>query len=591
MHDRPSTRPRLRARSVPRARRAAVRLGAIVGTVLLGTVGTAITAYVLTDTLGGESRAMAGQKPDLIPAERQTFEITTTATGELAAARQIELRNQLEQPTTITEIIREGTQVTAGEVLVRLNADSIQQQIDEELLRVAEARAELTVAENAYQIQVTDNDSALRAAEVALALAELELRKWREGEVVSRRQALALALEKAVRERERLKEKYEQAVALQAQGFLSRDELKRDELALLEAEAALQTASLNQRVYEEFEYPRDEKTRLSEVDKAAAELEKVRRQNESNLASREATLANRRQQLALREARLDKLREQRELATIRAPSDGLVVYATSLNRDRWGNANDGTLDIGRTVQRNTPLIILPDVSDMVASVRVHESLLGRIQRGQRATVRIDALGGRSVPGVVSEIGVIAESGGFRDPNLREYTVRITLDLGEIRGAVKPSMRAEATIYLDRVVDALAVPVQSIFSDSGVNYVLVPERDRFRRVPIRVGRRSDRLAEVLAGLEPGTRVLIREPRPNEVIAAPWDSRALAAIGLRLNENGRAVPLQAGPRPAAGEGLPALSPGEAGAEPGRRPGTPATRPPARSAPETPESPAGT
>ncbi len=563
------------ASSRPRRRHGAVRLGAVVGIVLLGAAGTAIAAYILSDTMGGESRGVAGQKPDLIPAERQTFEVTTTATGELAAARQIELRNQLEQPTTITEIIREGTQVNAGEVLVRLNADNIQQQIDEEMLRVAEARAELTVAENAYQIQLTDNDSTLRAAEVALALAELELRKWREGEVVSRRQSLDLALEKATRERERLKEKYEQAIALQAQGFLSRDELKRDELALLEAEAALQTATLNRSVYEEFEYPRDEKTRLSDVDKAAAELEKVRRQNDSNLASREATLANRRQQLALREARLDKLREQRDLATIRAPSDGLVVYATSLNRDRWGNANDGTLDIGRTVQRNTPLIVLPDVSDMVASVRVHESLLGRIQRGQRATIRIDALGGRSVPGVISDIGVIAESGGFRDPNLREYTVRIALELGEIRGAVKPSMRAEATIYLDRVVDALAVPVQSIFSDSGVNYVLVPDRDRFKRVPVRVGRRSDRLAEVLAGLDAGTRVLIREPRANEVLTTPWDSQALAAVGLRMNDNGRAVPLQSGPRVPAGNGPPAQTPSEAGAEPGRR-----QRPPAAS-----------
>lgn len=574
MHDRRSNSTLPSASSGLR-RRGAVRLGAVVGIVLLGAAGTAIAAYVLSDTLGGESRGVAGQKPDLIPAERQTFEITTTATGELAAARQIELRNQLEQPTTITEIIREGTQVNAGEVLVRLNADNIQQQIDEEMLRVAEARADLTVAENAYQIQLTDNDSTLRAAEVALALAELELRKWREGEVVSRRQSLDLALEKATRERERLKEKYEQAIALQAQGFLSRDELKRDELALLEAEAALQTATLNRSVYEEFEYPRDEKTRLSDVDKAVAELEKVRRQNDSNLASREATLANRRQQLALREARLDKLREQRDLAIIRAPSDGLVVYATSLNRDRWGNANDGSLDIGRTVQRNTPLIVLPDVSDMVASVRVHESLLGRIQRGQRATIRIDALGGRSVPGVISDIGVIAESGGFRDPNLREYTVRISLELGEIRGAVKPSMRAEATIYLDRVVDALAVPVQSIFSDSGVNYVLVPDRDRFKRVPVRVGRRSDRLAEVLAGLDAGTRVLIREPRANEVLTTPWDSQALAAVGLRMNDNGRAVPLQSGPRGPAGNGPPAQPPSEAGAEPGRR-----QRPPAAS-----------
>jgi HlyD family secretion protein len=490
--------------------------------------------------------------PDTARAQRMSFEISTVASGELEALRQVELRSQIEQDTAITEIVREGVQVKAGDVILRLNSDTIQTQIDEESLRVETARAEFASAENNYLIQVSDNESEAAKALLTVELAELELRQWLEGEVKSKRQANDLAFEKAVRELDRLKEKYQRSVVLEKQGFLSRDELKRDEVQYLEAQAALKTAELDRQVYDDFQFPKDQKTKQSAVDQAKAELDRTKRQGLSQLATKEAERNNKRTQLFLREQKLAKLREQLEATTIRAPSDGLVVYATSVNRDRWGNNNDGTLDVGRIVKRNTPLIILPDTSEMVASVRVHESLTGRIRKGQPTTVKIDALGGRTVPGEVLSVGVIAESGGMRDPNLREYTVKIKLDMAAVPQALKPSMRCEAEILLDRVTDRLAIPIQSVFTDGMVRYVLTPEGNRFRKTPVRLGRRSERLAEVSAGIAENTPVLLRAPMPGELIERPWEKDELAAVGLNLRPDGRIEPM--GPPPGAEGGRP-------------------------------------
>jgi HlyD family secretion protein len=548
----------------------------IVAAAMLACAGTGVA--LLAGAARQPTTKSADESVDVAVASRQSFDVTTIATGELEARKQIEIRNQLRNASTIVEIVKEGTQVKAGDILVKLNADTIQTQVDEEQLRVRSAEADLSTAENAYLIQVSDNDSALRKAKLDLDLAELELRKWLEGEVKSKRQDNDLALERATRELERLKEKYERAVELQRQGFLSRDELKRDEVAYLEAEAALKTAQLNKRVYNEFEYPKEEKTKQSSVDEARAELDRVGRKNASQLSTREADRSNKRDQLALRQANLAKLKEQLELTVIKAPSEGLVVYDTSLNRDRRGSNDNQPWDVGRSVPANQRLIVLPDTSEMMASVRVHESLTGRIRKGQSVMVKVDAAGGPPLPGMVDSIGVIAESGSWMDPNLREYTVKIKLETSAAEAGLKPSMRCEAEILIDKVDNALSVPIAAVASEGLVRYVWTPSGDRFVRTPVRVGRRSDRFAEVLAGINEGQRVLLRTPTQGEMIDRPWNKEELAAVGLNLLPDGKVAPLPRastpGKRPevSGGGGAPAAP------APGSAPRKPPTAPPA-------------
>lgn len=547
-------------------------VGVLVTVAVLAAAGT--TAWLLLRDGGSSGSSNSGASgggsdaPVLAVAEKQSFEITTTAVGELEAGKQIELRSRLEQTTTIMSIIKEGTQVKAGEVLVTLNSDNLQTQIDEEKPRLATATADLAMSESELKIQGLQNEATERDARLKLALAELELEQWRKGEVVSKRQANDLAFDRATRERERLGEKYQRSVGLAEQGFLSRDELKRDELAKLEADAAFETARLAREVYEGFEYPKEEKTKESAVKQAEAELAKVLEQNKSLLVSRTADVNNKREQKILRESKLAKLEDQKKAATITAPSDGLVVYATSLNRERgWGGNAQAVLDVGTDVKANQPIIVLPDTSQLNAAVRVHESLVQRIRPGvQAAQVRIDALGGQLIPGTVTALGLFAETGGWRDPNLREITIKIALDLSaldaEQRNRIKPSMRAEATIVLDRVNDALAVPAQAVFTEAPVNYVLVPAGRRFDRRPVLIGRRSNRLVEVLAGLNEGDQVLLREPAPGEQSEKRWDAKELAAVGLRLLDDGKVEPIaRRGPPPGMGIGGP--GPGAPGA----------------------------
>lgn len=511
----------------------------VVGVVVLAAGGIGYTQW---DKRGSATAATAGSKTaDRAVAKTIDFEITTTAGGELDARNKKELRSELDREANIVKIVDEGTRVKSGDVLVELNGEKIQQELDQETLDFESASAQKIAADNAYDIQLNENESKLRDGKLKVELAELALQQWLEGEVEMKRQENELAISRAQLEVERLADKFGRSQDLFAQGFISKDECDQDEVAYIEATSKWTTSRLQAEVYEKFQYPKEFKEKDSAVDEAKAALVRVNLNNSSELASKEADKKNRERQVAVRKDKLDKLRKQLDACIIKAPQDGLVVYATSLDRGwgRFGGGGDGGLQIGAQVYPNQLLIVLPDTSDMIASVRVQESLAGRIKPGQAANVKVEAVGGRVFTGSVESIGVLAESGGWRDPNLREYTVKIALDIGDAMEQLKPSMRCEGRLTLGNVSEALSVPVQAVFQEGAVRYVFKEEGLKFARVPVKLGQRSDTHAQILAGVNEGETVLLRQPSAGEVLGGAWDKAKLELAGYKLGENGEPI----------------------------------------------------
>ncbi len=471
-------------------------------------------------------------RADIHAASATSFDITITASGELVAKKQTDLKSRLKRMVAITEVVPEGQFVRVGDVLCRLNSDDIVKRLNEEEDRLRSAENEVQVAENALKIQLSDNESSLRQSQLKIDLAQLELEKWINGDDKEKLQELNLAIERGRLEEDRLRKKLDRSNELFEREFLSSDERERDERDYLEAKRNLETAELRLRVYQEFTRNKELKKLESDVQEAIAERARVESINESNHATRKSQLDFARANLRQRQSEVDKLREELDATTIVAPTAGLVVYQSSIAPDRqWDNR--GPIAVGREIHPNESIIVLPDTREMIASIKVHESLISKVQIGQPAFVSIDAAQGRIFDGRVESIGIVAESGGWRDPNLREYEVRVALDLGDGEHALKPSMRCEATLILDRVENALAVPIQGIFIDGAVNFVYTPEGDRYARVPVRVGRRSDAFAEIADGLASGAKVLLREPDVGQIIKVDFSEDITARFAAGPN----------------------------------------------------------
>jgi HlyD family secretion protein len=168
---------------------------------------------------------------------------------------------------------------------------------------------------------------------------------------------------------------------------------------------------------------------------------------------------------------------------------------------------------------------------MTAEVKVNESLTGLIEKGQRVIITSDAIPDVSIEGEVMSIGVLAESGGWRDPNRRDYTVKVLLtDTKEL--GLKPSMRCKAEVYVGVVADAIYVPLQAVFRAGSDAYVYVPDRGGYAQRRVALGKASGLHVEITNGLDSGETVLLREPEVREIAARLEDQPPLegqAALG--------------------------------------------------------------
>jgi len=482
------------------------------------TTGLVIGAAVAAIALGGAAWMLSGVEASseaIGPADIHTvqpgeFEVTIPASGNLVAQNQVEIRNSLDGSAVITEIVPEGSSVVAGDVLLRLDDQEVKERITTAEESLIQAQANVEADEAALEIAQKSRESSVSAAAVNVKQARLALLAWREGDVVSTRNSNTLAVRTAEKDYARLADKYEKSLALRERDFISQNDLEQDEIAMIRAEAALSKAKLDQEVYNKYTFQKEELAKTSDEQQAVEEQERVDKRTAAQVRSASTKLEAARANEASKQERLDRYLAQLSATTVIAPSDGMVVYGSTMQRDHRGE-NESAFRVGSNVHRNQLLIVLPDTSRMAAEVKVNEALSGLVKVGQRTIIHTDALPDQVFEGAVQSVGVLAEDGGWRDPNRRDYTVYIHLDdIGA--HALKPSMRCTATILVDSVEGALFVPVHAVHRRGRTTFVYQRNGGVFDERPVQLGRSSDRYVEIVEGLQPDDDVLLRDPPP-------------------------------------------------------------------------------
>jgi HlyD family secretion protein len=194
--------------------------------------------------------------------------------------------------------------------------------------------------------------------------------------------------------------------------------------------------------------------------------------------------------------------------TLYAPLDGSF---TILNH--WEPTGMIAFKPGDRVWPGAGIAELPDNSSLRISARVEEAERGRMKIGQPVTIRLDAIPDRSLQGKVDEISPTASmdfGGGWPFP--RNFSLGISLT--ETDSRIASGMSATARVAVDRVGDAVVIPVGAIFRKSGQSVAYVLQGSRFVETPIEVARRNSEEAMIAKGLTAGDRVSLREPPSTE-----------------------------------------------------------------------------
>ena len=157
---------------------------------------------------------------------------------------------------------------------------------------------------------------------------------------------------------------------------------------------------------------------------------------------------------------LDQIAQAR--ATLKQANDSLsktTIYSPMAGTISDLNKEQGEIAIGSQFQEDV-IMIVADLSKMEAQVNVDENDIVGVQIGQIAEIKVDALFGETLRGVVYEIANSANTDAQGTQNQKtEFEVKIAIE-GEI-SRLRPGMTASANVSTQTKVDVVGIPIQSV----------------------------------------------------------------------------------------------------------------------------------
>lgn len=375
--------------------------------------------------------------------------------------------------------------------------------------RQAQFRSTVTASGEIVASQYADIGSSVMGKIVALPVSE--------GDRVTAGQVLAQI--DRVRAQSDAASAFEQVKALEAEERAAKEQVRAADADAAAAEARLRDAE--QLLRRRRELSAEQLVPASELDSAKAAFDAAQAQLTAARAAGDRARVN--VETASRralQARAQQLGAQDVLdkTSILSPIAGVVT--------RLRVRNGEMVVVGVQNQPGTTLMTISDLGAIDAEVKVAEADVLSVHRGQKATVTLEALPGKSFSGSVVEIGASALP-VTGTAAAREFRVVVRLDSPD--PGLRPGLTGDAEIVTSERTNVLTVPLQSVvLRDSGGAqktgiFTVVEGAARF--VPVVSGVIGGLDIEV-SGIDEGTTVITG---PYQVLRGLTDGTLVVAAG--------------------------------------------------------------
>ena len=196
--------------------------------------------------------------------------------------------------------------------------------------------------------------------------------------------------------------------------------------------------------------------------------------------------------------------------TVRAPIDGVVMrYQKPNGTDPSVLARLGDYATG-LVESNAPtyLMTVADLTRLVVRMKISEMDVLKLREGMGVKATVDAIPGETFPARVSVISPQAE----KDQNgIKSFRVDVALQKNDPR--LKPGMTARVDGLLDSRKNVLKIPLSAVFEEGGKEIAYAAgggDKDKPRKIALKLGLRNETDAEVLEGPKPGEKLRTEKP---------------------------------------------------------------------------------
>lgn len=270
----------------------------------------------------------------------------------------------------------------------------------------------------------------------------------------------------------------------------------RDELVNLAYTQEEKRLAMEQSVYEapamrrqaEIEYERAQRG----YEQAKKNYVTKTRQAIAKAQAAEADLMKERQKLELYQRTM-------EAFTIKAPADGMVIYAREWNGKKKV--------VGSTISSWDPIVAtLPDLREMESITYISELDIQKIAAAQQVKIKLDADPNKILSGSVTTVANIGE----QRPNSDSKVFEVHIKVNESDTTLRPAMTTSNEILVAKLDSVLSVPLECVHTEGSITFVYKKSGRGIVKQEVKLGMINENATVILSGLEEKDELLLSVP---------------------------------------------------------------------------------
>jgi len=389
-----------------------------------------------------------------------------------------------------------------GDLLVKFEDGILRERIFGQTKSVEDAERDLSNAEKDLALRKIETAEADRQAELNVEFAEQDLAKYIEGTAPLARLALKGDIDIAEEEIKRAEDRLVSTKKLRTKGYATNLEVQADELTIRKQKNLITKYRKQMDLLERFDIPQMTKRNHSKLAQMRVSETRMIQKSKAIMENQTEVVARRKAGLQAQRDKLELYRDQLIKTEMRAPQDGLVIFARSSSR-----YNETYIKLGADIRKGYNVIDLPDVSELMAVVQVHESYVRHLRNGLKAVVKIDSLPEKEFAGVVRLVAPTPDQRRRYYENIAVYDTHVWIEdtHNQLPKDLKPGVSARAEIVIAELENVLKIPVQCVTTRRGQKVVQVKRGELVETVPVETGQFNDRFIEIRKGLAAGDQV--------------------------------------------------------------------------------------
>ncbi len=240
------------------------------------------------------------------------------------------------------------------------------------------------------------------------------------------------------------------------------------------------------------------------LEKADISLQRAKEQIDNRVKIQKEEVKQKSLSISQDKSRLEEAMETLQKLYVTTPAPGIAIISKN-----WSNGNK--FQVGDQCWSGFPIIQLPDLSALKATIKINEVDISKITKGLKVEIKPDAFSDSTFTGTVNSVANLAVN---KDNSSKIKVFPVEILINETNKNLLPGLTVSCRIIIDKIENVLFAPLVSVHSEGDKNFVYKKTTGGYDKVYIETGASNSDFIIITKGLEENDKVALTDPFVDE-----------------------------------------------------------------------------